>query len=76
MPYKPKVYLTSNVFSSEEIGSNEKISQKLREEIKSLWEKITESAEIKIFNGRFPNNGQIKKETQEFNPEIIGYAGD
>ena len=72
MGYKPKVYLTSNVFSSEEIGSNEKISQKLREKIKSLWEKLTESAEIKIFNGRFPNNEQIKKETQEFNPEIIG----
>jgi lactate dehydrogenase-like 2-hydroxyacid dehydrogenase len=72
MGYKPRVYLTSNVFSSEEIGSNEKINQKIREKIKYLWDQLNELAEVKMFDGRFPNNVQIKKETQDFNPEIIG----
>jgi len=72
MGYKPRVYLTSNVFSSEEIGSNEKINQKIREKIKYLWDQLNELAEVKMFDGRFPNNVQIKKEIQDFNPEIIG----
>ena len=72
MGYKPRVYLTSNVFSSEEIGSNEKINQKIREKIKIFWEQLNDLAEVKIFNGRFPKNEQLKSEIESFNPEIIG----
>ncbi|MFW9867331.1 MAG: NAD(P)-dependent oxidoreductase [Candidatus Thorarchaeota archaeon] len=72
MAYKPKVYFTSNVFTYKEIGSNEKISENIREEIKSLWQKLNKIAEIKYFNGRFPSEDQIQNEVDEFNPDIIG----
>ena len=64
---KPKIYLTSNVFTSEQIGTNEKISQEIREKISNLWEELNDIAEIKIFDGRFPMEVQIKNEISEFN---------
>lgn len=69
---KPKVFFTSNVFSAQEIGSNEKINQDIRKIIKNLWLKLNKIAEIKIFNGRFPTEEQIKNEIKNFNPEILG----
>ncbi len=72
MPIKVKVYLTSSVFTVEEIGSNDKISPEIREKIKSLGEQLNESAETKIFNGRFPKDEQLKSEIEAFKPEIIG----
>jgi len=72
MNYKPKVFFTSNVFIDSEIGSNENISENIREEIKSLWQKLTQISEIKYFNGRFPSEDQIQKEIQDFNPVILG----
>ncbi len=69
---KPKVFFTSNVFSAQEIGSNEKINQDIRKIIKNLWLKLNKIAEIKIFNGRFPTEEQIKNEIENFNPEILG----
>jgi glyoxylate reductase len=70
--YKPKVYFTSNVFSEEEIGSNELISEKIRLDIKNLWQELAQIAELKIFNGRFPSTDEIRKEVEKFNPEILG----
>ena len=72
MAYKPKVYLTSNVFSEKEIGSNEKISQELRKYIKDLWQELDKLSELKVFNGRFPSEEQLQKEVEEFNPDILG----
>ncbi|MFW9823059.1 MAG: 2-hydroxyacid dehydrogenase [Candidatus Thorarchaeota archaeon] len=72
MVFKPKVYLTSNVFSDLEIGSNEIISENIREEIKFLWQKLNEISELKVFNGRFPSEDQINFDVREFNPDIIG----
>lgn len=72
MTYKPKVYLTSNVFSSEEIGSNEIISEKIRIKIKNLWEELTHISELKVFDGRFPTEEQIQKVIEEFYPDILG----
>jgi lactate dehydrogenase-like 2-hydroxyacid dehydrogenase len=72
MPYKPKVYLTSNVFSEEEIGSNEKISKELRKNIKNLWQELEEISDLKVFNGRFPSEEQIQREIEKFNPDILG----
>ncbi|MHA1490891.1 MAG: 2-hydroxyacid dehydrogenase [Promethearchaeota archaeon] len=69
---KPKVFFTSNVFSAQEIGSNEKINLDIRETIKKLWLKLNKIAEIKFFNGRFPTEEQIKNEIENFNPEILG----
>lgn len=72
MVYKPKVFLTSNVFSEKEIGSNEKISQELRNDIKDLWQELDKLSELKVFNGRFPSEEQLQKEVEEFNPDILG----
>jgi len=72
MAYKPKLYLTSNVFSEKEIGSNEKISQELRNDIKDLWQELDKLSELKVFNGRFPSEEQLQKEVEEFNPDILG----
>ena len=72
MTYKPKVYLTSNVFSSKEIGSNEIISEKIRIKIRNLWEELNHISELKVFHGRFPSEEQIRKDVDEFNPDILG----
>ncbi len=72
MTYKLKVFFTSNVFSTEEIGSNEQISKKYRNIIESLWQELDSIAEVKIFNGRFPTDEQIKEEITNFNPDILG----
>ncbi|MFX0003410.1 MAG: 2-hydroxyacid dehydrogenase [Candidatus Hodarchaeota archaeon] len=72
MTYKPKIYFTSNVFSYKEIGSNEKIFESLRKSIKDLWHQLDKISEIKIFNGRFPTEEQIKFDLETFNPDILG----
>ena len=72
MAYKPKVFLTSNVFSAKEIGSNEKIFKEIRNDIKDLWQELDKLSELKVFNGRFPSEEQLQKEVEEFNPDILG----
>ncbi|KKK63727.1 hypothetical protein LCGC14_2991370, partial [marine sediment metagenome] len=72
MTYKPKVYLTSNVFSATEIGSNNAISKNLRKNIKELWHKLNHISELKVFDGRFPTEDEIQKEVEEYNPDILG----
>ena len=72
MFYTPKVYLTSNVFSSKEIGSSEIISEKIRIKIKKLWEDLNRISELKVFDGRFPTEEQIRKDVEDFNPDILG----
>lgn len=69
---KPRVYFTSNVFTPDEIGSNDKISEKIRDKIQLLWDNLQEQAEIRIFKGRFPSSDQLKEELNRFNPHIIG----
>ncbi|MFX1307750.1 MAG: 2-hydroxyacid dehydrogenase [Promethearchaeota archaeon] len=71
MTYFPKVFFASNVFSVQEIGSNEKISENFRLTIRKLWQKLEQIANIKIFNGRFPSKDQIKKAIEDFNPDIL-----
>ncbi|MFX1586886.1 MAG: NAD(P)-dependent oxidoreductase [Promethearchaeota archaeon] len=72
MGFKPKVYFTSNVFTPSEIGSNERINQKIRDNISKLWEMLKNIAELKIFYGRFPTEAELKRNIEEFNPDIIG----
>lgn len=72
MTYKPKVYLTSSVFSVENIGSNDKISKKVRDSIASLWQTLNKFSELKIFNGRFPTKEQIFENISTFKPNIVG----
>ncbi|MHA2035259.1 MAG: NAD(P)-dependent oxidoreductase [Promethearchaeota archaeon] len=72
MTYKPKVYLTSNVFSDIEIGSNEAISLNIRNDIKKLWQELDQISELKVFNGRFPSEDQINHDIKELNPDILG----
>ncbi|MHA2398827.1 MAG: 2-hydroxyacid dehydrogenase [Promethearchaeota archaeon] len=72
MPYKPKVYFTSNVFTVEQIGTNGAISENIRDEIKQLWQDLTNISEVKVFNGRFPTLNQIQEDIKIFNPDILG----
>lgn len=72
MTYKPKVFFLSNVFTDKEIGSNEKVSENLRQTIKKLWQQLYTISEVKIFDGRFPTQHQIKNIIINFNPDILG----
>lgn len=72
MPYKPKVYFTSNVFTVEQIGNNGAISENIRDEIKQLWQDLTNISEVKVFNGRFPTLNQIQEDIETFNPDVLG----
>ncbi|MFX1324412.1 MAG: NAD(P)-dependent oxidoreductase [Promethearchaeota archaeon] len=72
MTNKPKVYLTSNVFSEKEIGSNELISNNIRRTIKDLWQELDGVSTLKAFKGRFPTKNQISHDIEEFNPDILG----
>jgi len=72
MTEKVKVFLTSNVFSPNEIGSNEKISKNIRDNIKNLWEKLNNLSTLKVYNGRFPGEEEMKKIVSEFKPNILG----
>jgi lactate dehydrogenase-like 2-hydroxyacid dehydrogenase len=72
MTEKVKVFLTSNVFSPNEIGSNEKISKNIRDNIKNLWEKLNNLSTLKVYNGRFPKEDEMNKIINEFKPNIIG----
>jgi len=72
MIYKPNIYLTSNVFSANEIGSNEKVSESYRKKIKNLWQQLDQMSKLKIFNGRFPSEEQLKRDIEIFNPDILG----
>jgi len=49
MGYKPKVYLTSNVFTNQEIGFNERISFPIKDKIKNLNTKLNEISILKHF---------------------------
>ena len=72
MTHKPKVYLTSNVFSATEIGSNKAISKSIRNNIQELWHKLNQISELNVFDGRFPTEDEIQKEVEEYNPDILG----
>lgn len=72
MGFKPNVYFTSNVFTPSEIGSNDNINQKIRDDINKLWEMLSTIAELKIFNGRFQTEAEFQRNIEEFNPDIIG----
>ena len=72
MREKPKVFFTSNVFTPEEMGENESVNQDLRASIRILWSQLEEIADIKVFNGRFPNPKEIEAIVESFNPLFLG----
>jgi len=72
MSDKPKVFLTSNVFSSEEIGANEKISQSIRDKINSLWDNLNSISKLRVYEGRFPSEEELKTNFNNFKPNFIG----
>ena len=74
MTNKPKVYLTSNVFSSEHIGSNKMISKNICVKIKYLWEELTHISKLNCFDGRFPTGEKIQRDIDKFNPNILAVA--
>jgi glyoxylate reductase len=72
MTEKPKVFFTSNIFTLDEIGSNKRISEDLRNTIKNLWYHLEQIAEIEIYNGRFPETSEIQAYIKESDPIILG----
>ncbi|TFF92216.1 MAG: hypothetical protein EU543_05725, partial [Promethearchaeota archaeon] len=72
MNMKPKIFLTSNVFSAEEIGENRNISENIRQKIKTLWKELKSKSQLKVFEGRFPAESQIRNNIEQFDPQIIG----
>ena len=72
MSLKPRVYFASSVFSPEIIGANQKIDLKYRDQLSDLWKKLDKITNLKVFNGRFPTQEELKKEISDFNPNIIG----
>ncbi|MBD3193562.1 MAG: hypothetical protein GF317_00800 [Candidatus Lokiarchaeota archaeon] len=69
---KPRIFLTSNVFSEDEIGSNEKISINIRDKISQLWNTLNSISDLKLYDGRFPTEEEMHDITKNFNPNIIG----
>ncbi len=72
MSEKVRIFLASNVFSPSEIGSNDKVSNKLREKIGDLWTELNIISNLKVHDGRFPSEHQLKKEIDEFKPDMLG----
>ncbi len=72
MTKKPKVFFTSNVFTLDEIGSNKRISEDLRNTIKNLWHQLKQIVDIEIYNGRFPETSEIQAYIKETDPIILG----
>jgi glyoxylate reductase len=72
MTKKPKVYFTSNVFTFDEIGSNQRINEALRSSIKNLWYQIKHIADIEVYDGRFPETSEIQAYIKESDPTLLG----
>jgi glyoxylate reductase len=72
MSEKVRVYLSSNVFSPSEIGSNDKVSDKFKDKIGDLWTELNRISNLKVHDGRFPSEHQLIKEIDEFKPDILG----
>lgn len=69
---KPIVFFTSNVFTPEEIGENQSLTNDIRDSIKNLWSQLKQIANIKVYDGRFPDSAEIKTYIKKFNPHILG----
>ncbi len=72
MRKNPKIFFTSNVFTFDEIGSNKKINEDLRNNIKDLWLKLKQIADIEIYKGRFPKTSEIQAYVKDLDPTILG----
>ena len=72
MSLKPRVYFTSDVFTPEQMGSNEKIDIPIRSNLKILWETLNSIAIVNVFEGRFPTPQELSQELQKYRPNIIG----
>lgn len=67
---RTSVYFTSNVFI--ELIDNSKIRLDIRQKIKKLWEQLKSLANVKYFNGRFPDEKILQEELDQFKPHILG----
>ncbi|TFF89359.1 MAG: hypothetical protein EU548_07600 [Promethearchaeota archaeon] len=72
MNLKPNLFLTSNVFSKNQIGKNEKINQDVRDKISELWNILLSISNLKVYDGRFPTSKEIEEITSNFKPHILG----
>ncbi|NMC08462.1 MAG: hypothetical protein GYA24_24855 [Candidatus Lokiarchaeota archaeon] len=70
MPAKPRVYITTTVFK--DIANNPLLSKNVREEIDKAWKALQSVADVVVFNGRFPDQAEIKKQLADPATRFIG----
>jgi glyoxylate reductase len=70
MPAKPRVYITTTVF--DDIAKNQLLSKDVRDEIDKAWKDLRSVADVAVFNGRFPEPGEIKKQIADPKTRFIG----
>jgi glyoxylate reductase len=70
MPVKPRVYITTTVFG--DIAKNQLLSKNVREEIDKAWKELKSVADVVVFDGRFPEPAEIKKQLADPKTRFIG----
>ncbi|MEX2681769.1 MAG: 2-hydroxyacid dehydrogenase [Candidatus Sigynarchaeota archaeon] len=70
MANKPRVYITTTVFG--EIARNPLISATVRNQIDNAWADLRQVADVIVFNGRFPDSAEIKKQVEDPRTRFIG----
>nr|MDO8085779.1 2-hydroxyacid dehydrogenase [Candidatus Sigynarchaeum springense] len=70
MAQKPRVYMTTNVFG--EITRNPLLSMAVRNQIDKAWADLRQVADVYVFDGRFPESSEIKKQVEDPRTRFIG----
>jgi glyoxylate reductase len=70
MPTKPRVYITTTVFG--DIAKNQLLSKNVRDEIDKAWKDLKSVSDVVVFNGRFPEQAEIKKQLADPKTKFIG----
>jgi glyoxylate reductase len=70
MSEKPRIYITTNVFN--EIATNQRVSQKVRDEIVNAWETLQSIANVDVFDGRFPDADVLEQEITDPRTRFVG----
>lgn len=70
MANKPRVYITTTVFG--DIVRNPILSKGIRNQIDKAWSDLRQVADVIVFNGRFPEDSEIKKQLADPRTRFIG----
>ncbi|MBN2151473.1 MAG: hypothetical protein JW839_08510 [Candidatus Lokiarchaeota archaeon] len=70
MTDKPRVFIASTVFG--DIARNPLLSTAVRNRIDKAWSDLRQVADVHVFNGRFPEASEIKKQVQDPRTLFVG----